>query len=80
VESYLSVVRYFFGMGGMLLLLIAALMVCFVMHIRSYNTNDRWYEPIATFYIGAMLGLTVIFISFPTLCFIRSTLVCYRVM
>lgn len=80
MESHLSVVRYFFGVGGSLLSMVVILMVFFLMHIRVYDTANKHYETVAMIYIGAMLGLTLIFLSLPTMCFIKSTLMCYRVM
>jgi len=80
VEPSLSVVRYFLGMGGTLLLIELVLVVLFVAHIRVYDTANRYYETIAMAYIGTMLGLTLLFVTVPTLCFLRSTLMCYRVM
>lgn len=76
----LSVVRYFFGMGGLLLCFIFFLGVLFVGHVRKSDLNDPIAEAIAMVYIGAMLGLILWFISIPTLCFLRSTYLCYQVM
>jgi hypothetical protein len=78
--EYLSVVNYFFGVGGMLLLGVLIMVTGFVLHVREFNMTIPVYEFIALFYIGGALGLTLFFITIPTLCFIRPILMCYRVM
>lgn len=78
--EYLSVVNYFHGAGGMLLIGILVMVVAFVMHVSEHNMNHVAYEFVALIYIGGTLGLTLFFIAIPTLCFIRPILMCYRVM
>lgn len=78
--EYLSVVNYFFGAGGGLLIGVLIMVTAFMLHVREFNMSIPAYEFIALFYIGGTLGLVLIFISIPTLCFIKPILFCYRVM
>lgn len=80
MTPYLSISNYFFGMGGMLLLLTVGIGISFFFHVRKSNLNDPINELIAMAHIGAMLGLILWFVVTPTLCFIRSTYFCYQVM
>ena len=76
----LSIVNYFFGLGGSLLIWIGLVVVGFFYHVKTYPYNGPYYEFIAMVLIGTVLGLALIFITIPTLCFMKSTLICYRVM
>ena len=78
--EYLSVVDYFFGMGGLLLIIVGVTGLLFWHHVKECDLREPIVEAIALFYIGLMLGLVLLFISIPTLCFIRSTYLCYQVM
>lgn len=78
--EHLSVVDYFFGAGGMLLIGVVIMVIAFYLHVREYNMTIAVYEFIALFYVGGALGLALLFITLPTLCFIRPILMCYRVM
>lgn len=78
--EYLSVVDYFFGMGGLLLIIVGIVGLLFWHHVKEQDLRDPVIEAMALFYIGLMLGLVLLFISIPTLCFIRSTYLCYQVM
>lgn len=80
MNEALSLTRYFFGMGGLLLCFVFVLVALFYHHVKNANLNDPIAEAIAMVYIGATLGLILWFISIPTLCFLRSTYLCYQVM
>jgi len=76
----LSVGNYLYGMGGFILLLILVQAVVFWRHVNKNNLNNPIQEMIAMVYIGIMFGLMLWFITIPTLCFLRSTYLCYQVM
>lgn len=78
--EYLSVVKYFYGAGGFLLIGVAVMVAAFVLHVRESNMNGAVCEFIALIYVGGAIGLTLIFIMLPTLCFIKPILLCYRIM
>ncbi|QBJ02610.1 hypothetical protein MZD04_gp081 [Pseudomonas phage Psa21] len=80
MDAYLSIARYFTGMGGLLLAIIVVLTILLLLHVKESNVSGEYYDFFSTFYIGTMLGLALLFITVPTLCFLRSTLMCYQVM
>lgn len=80
MNEYLSLVRYAAGAGGLLLAMTLLGFYLFVQHVKRRDLPEQIHELIAMIYVGIIMGLMVLFVTVPTLCFIRSIPLCYRVM